>query len=112
MRVYGFAGIARSEFGGHGLAEDDRACRAQRRDASGVPSRPVMSIDRRAVFGRHVRGRNDIFDRDRHAVQRSAYRTLIKRPRLAQDVIRVEMYPRTDRRLALGNALEMLPRHP
>ena len=34
------------------------------------------------------------------------------RPRLTQDVVGVEMYPRTDRRLALGNAFEMLPRHP
>ena len=45
-------------------------------------------------------------------MQRSAYRGKIKGPRLTQDVVRVEMHPGTDRRLALGNALEMLPRHP
>jgi len=112
MRIHGLAGITRGEFRGHSLAEDDRARRAQRHDASGVPRRTVMPVDRRPVLGRHVRSRNDVFDPDRHAVQRSLHRGAIKRPRLGHDLVRIEMHPGTDRRLALGDPIEMFAGHP
>ena len=72
-RVPGIARAARlgsGELGGHRLADDDGAGVAQRRDAGRVLFRAPAGKQRRAHFGRHVDGLDDVLDADRHAVDR------------------------------------------
>ena len=45
-------------------------CSAHRRDAGGVPTCAAADKQRRALFGRHVGGLDDVFDAERHAVDR------------------------------------------
>ncbi len=61
---------AASEFGGDGLAEDDRAGPAQCGDAGGIGAGPVAVVERRIHFRRIPGGVDDVLDGDRAAVKR------------------------------------------
>ena len=100
VRVARRAGMVIRELGGHRLADDDRAGRAQLGDHGGVVPRPAAAADRRAEFGRVIRGIDDVLDRDRDAVQRpdrvALRAALVERARLRERVLAVEMDERLD----------------
>ena len=54
-----------------GLAHDHGAGGTQPRDRFGILARGAACPERRAQFGRHVAGIEDVLHGDRHAVQRS-----------------------------------------
>ena len=62
------ARLGRGKFGGDGLSDDDRAGLAQRGNARAIAFGAEAGEQRRAVFGRHVGGLDDVLDADRHAV--------------------------------------------
>ena len=70
-RVAGLAGRVGRELGGHRLAEDDRAGRAQALDHRGIVVGRAAGVQHGAVLGRHVGGVDDVLDADRQAVQRA-----------------------------------------
>ncbi len=94
------------KFGGHCLADDDRAGRAQARNRRGVAHRLAAPEQRRAAFGLEVGGVEDVLDADRNAVQRAdrlaVAAALVERARLRQRIVWIEMnegaYPAVDRR--------------
>src|SRR5262249_58177106 len=53
---------------GHGLADDDRARLAQRRNARRVALRAPAGKEWRTILGRHVGSLDDVLDAERHAV--------------------------------------------
>ena len=74
VRVAGRAGMQVGEFGGDGLAEQQAAGLAGQRHAGGVALRLPALVDRRAPFGRHVGGVDDVLDAERHAGERALAR--------------------------------------
>ena len=110
MRVARRAGMVIGELGGHRLADDDGAGRAQLGHHGGVVARPAATADRRAELGRIIRRVDDVLDRDRNAVQRServALRAaLVERARLRERVLAVEMDERFDLAINRFNAVE------
>src|SRR5262249_14708165 len=98
------------ELGRHRLADDDRAGGAQLGDDGGVVAGPATGAERRAEFGRVIRGVDDVLDRDRNAVQRAegvALRAaLVERARLRERVLAVEMDERLDLAVEGFNAVE------
>src|SRR5260370_36456841 len=68
MRVARAARLGGSKFCGDGLPDDDWAGLAQRGAARTIPFGAEAGEQRRAVFGRHVGGLDDVLDADRHAV--------------------------------------------
>ncbi len=79
VRVAGRAGMQVGELGGDGLAEQHAAGLARQRDAGGVALRLAAFVDRRAPFGRHVEGVDDVLDAERHAGERAAPAALVER---------------------------------
>ena len=71
VRIAGLAGIEIGILGGHGLADDDRAGRAQLRHRRRITPRRAAGPQGRAELGRHVAGIEDVLDADRHAMQRT-----------------------------------------
>ena len=71
VRIAGLAGMEVGVFGGHGLAHDHGAGRAQPRHRRRIAARRAAGPQRRAELGRHVAGVEDVLDADRHAVQRA-----------------------------------------
>ena len=105
-RVAGRAGGEVGELGRDRLAEDHRARRAQARHARGVGARAPPGVDRAAALGRQVRGVDDVLDADRDAVQRPARGLRVALARLGERGAGVEVRPRPDGLLALGDPLE------
>src|SRR5438067_12346073 len=66
----------------------------------------MPAIDWRAVGGRHVDGVDQILDRDRDAVQRTARRLGVAPPGGSESLVAVEVFPGADHRLALLDAVE------
>ena len=97
MRIAGLARREVCEFGGHRLAEDDRAGTAQPCGRGRVLDRPAAGVQHGAVFGGQVGGVDIVLERDRHAVQRAEHPSratgLVAGPRLFQHVVSVERLP-------------------
>src|SRR5215472_18565767 len=68
MRVARAARLGRGNFSGDGLSDDDRAGLAQRGNTRAIAFGAEAGEQRRAVFGWHVRGLDDVLDADRHAI--------------------------------------------
>ena len=64
---------ASGEFGRVGLGEHDRASGFQSPDDLGIFGRDIVGIKRAAVSRPDIRGRNDVLDADRQAMQRSQF---------------------------------------
>ena len=112
VRVAGRAGMQVGEFGGDGLAEQHAAGLAGQRHAGGVALRPPALVDRRAPFGRHVGGVDDVLDAERHAGERAALAALVDArapPRCACSAI--DIGPGLDLALARRDAVEAGARH-
>ena len=81
-----------------------------RRDARRIPLRAASGKDGRAMLGREIRGVEDVFHADRHAVQRTdarpGFELLIACSRLGEGIVGIEVRPGLHARLALGNAVE------
>jgi hypothetical protein len=67
-RVARAARLARGKFGGDGLAEDDGAGLAQRRNGGAVAVGAPAGVERRAHLGRHVDRFDNVLDAERHAI--------------------------------------------
>ena len=104
--VAGGAGGAAGELGGHGLAEDQGAGRAQAAHHRRVRPRPAAGVEPGAVLGRLVGGVDDVLDADGNAGKRPARAGGIDCPRPLAGRGSVEVAPGPDRRLGLGNAGE------
>jgi hypothetical protein len=96
----------RGELDRLGLAEHDGAGGAQRGDARRVGGRAAAGEDRAAVLSRPVGRVDHVLDPDRHAVQRPARRLGVALARLRKGGGRIEVRPRLDGLLALGDPLE------
>jgi hypothetical protein len=98
------------KLGGHGLAQDHRARRAQPLDHRGVPGRPPPGVEWCAVLGRHVARVDDVLDADRDAVQRPLGPAdpprLVAAPGLGAGELGIEEGPGLDPRLVGRDALE------
>ncbi len=110
-RIARLARRARGELGGHRLAQEHRARRAQPLHHRGVPRGHAAGVQRRAVLGRHVRGVDDVLEAHRHPVERSGGRAraarLVGRARLRERVLRIQIGPGLElgfRRLHPGQA--------
>jgi hypothetical protein len=103
VRVAGFAGIEMGELGGHGFAEQRAAVSADQRHQRGIGLGAVSEINRRAVFGRHVGGVENVLQPDRQAAQRLVLDAgrLRRRARAGQ----IERDERRDLALALGDGV-------
>jgi hypothetical protein len=113
LGIVGIAGLARCiarAFGGHRLAHDDRARRAQHRDDRRVAIGRAAGVKRGAVFGRHVRGIHDVFHAHRHAVQRTQRPAfapmLVERARLSECVLGIDKGPGLDVAVGFAHARE------
>ena len=107
VRIARLAGKKVSELGRDRFADNHRAGRAQPCHDCRVARRRASGINRRAAFGRHVRGIENIFDRDRHAVQRTdrltAQTERVGRARLRERVLGIKKRPRFNLRIDLAN---------
>ena len=85
------------------------ACAQPPHDRRIVP-RPAAGVDRRAVLGRHVGGVDDVLHPDREAVQQperpAGGAVAVERLRLLQDMVGIEIRPRANAGLALGDNLQ------
>src|SRR5688572_21671882 len=88
------------ELGGRGLAEYDRAARAQRRHAMRIGFGDALRVQRRAQAGAHAARVDDVLDADGDAVQRAAGFLGVALPGLLESVFRVEVRPGVHARLA------------
>ncbi len=69
LGVGGLAWIARREFCCDRLAHDDAASLANAGNASCIPGRAMVRVDRRPITGRHVDRCDDVLYADRNAAQ-------------------------------------------
>src|SRR6185503_17720089 len=106
VRIARLRRVVIGELRGGRLAEDHAARAAQQRDAGCVPLRLVAAVDRRVVFGRHIRGVDHVLDADRYAVQRAARRLAVALAGFGKRALGVEIGPGMHFALALGDALE------
>ena len=95
------------ELGGDGLAEQQAAGALDLHDQRRVRLRAVVGIDRRAVFGRHVGGVEDVLERDRQAAQRLVLERGVALLGLAR-AVEIERDEGVDLRLARGDRLRAL----
>src|SRR5258706_8512289 len=110
VRVACLSGMKVRTFGRDRLAQNDSASSAQSRNHRSVNARRASAMQRRAVFGRHVRGVDDVLDADRYAAEGSGRLTraaqVIRGARLRKREILVEEGPGLNLRLCRANALE------
>ena len=111
VRVAGRAGMQVGEFGGDGLAEQHAAGLARQRDAGGVALGLAALVDRRAPFGRHVEGVDDVLDAERHAGERAALAAVVEGAGRGKRRVRIDMRPGVHLALARGDAVEAGARH-
>ncbi len=105
VRVHRRAGMPVGEFRGHGLAHDHAVGRARQRHAGCVGERHLAREDGRIVTRRHVVGVDDVLHADRHAADQPR-RCLVRRARLGERQLRIEMGPGMEDRLACPDAIE------
>ena len=113
VEIVRIARLARMEIGelrGHRLADDDGAGGAEPRHHLRVTARAAAGELRRAAFGRHVLGVEDILHRHRNAVQRPGRITgetmLVERARLRQRMVGIEADERAHLALDRGDTVE------
>ena len=94
---------ASRKFGRVGLGEHDRAGGLQPPDDLGILGRDIIGIKRAAVSRADIRGRNDVLDADRQAVQRpqfvAAHHRLFRRARIGPRAIGDKCHDRVQRRI-------------
>ena len=104
------AGREQRQLGRHRLADDDGAGAAQGGNARRIAIWAAAAKDRGAVLGRQIGGVEDVFDADRHAVQRArglaGAKGGIGFARMRQRELGIEMLPCLNLALALGDAIE------
>ena len=111
VRVAGGVGGTAGKLGGHGLAEDQRARRAQASHHRGIRTWPASFVERRAVLGRLVGGIDDVLDGHRNAREQAARAGSVDRLRPRRSLGGVEMAPRLNRWLGRGDALQRRVAH-
>ena len=103
-RVARLRRLKERKLGRGGLAQDQRARRAQPGDRPGVFGRPAALVEDGAVLGRHRGGVDDVLDPDRQPVQRPdgppAGAQAVEPRRLGARLRRVDERPGADLRLA------------
>ena len=107
-RIARLAGMRHRELGGHRLAHDDRARVPEQRHARGIGARTMPGVDGRAVLRRHVAGVDDVLDRDRNAVQRTARLLRVPRACIRQHLLRIDVRPRLHGFLARRDSRETI----
>jgi hypothetical protein len=105
--VAGLTGRTGRELRSDRLAEHDPTRHARERDAGGICPGPVSLIGLGAVGGRHVAGIHDVLDADRDTVERATPWTPIERLGRRDRLLRIEMLPGADGRLALRDPIEI-----
>ena len=106
----GFAvlpGVKGGEFGGHGLAEDDRTGGFSERHAGRIGGGAVAAVDRRTVTSRHIDRVDQVLYCDRDPVQRSARRLGVAPPGGGKHLFAIEILPSPDHGLARVDPVEI-----
>ena len=99
--------MAPGELCRHRLPQDKAARRAGRGDDIRVPIRTVCLVDRAAVLGWKIVRVDQVFDRDRHTVERKPGTIPVHPVSRCANRVGIQMSKRAHRRIPLGNSIQM-----
>ena len=94
------------KFGRHRLTQDQSTLCAAHGDTRRIIVRPILGMNWAPVPCWHVFGIDDVLNTDRHSAHQSTGSVIINRTGVCESLLRIEVHPGIDLRLALGNALK------